>query len=56
MKQINNYDKLKKLLADFETSFRKTELTNDELWDLGDRLNSLQDLWSHKESTDEEEE
>jgi hypothetical protein len=51
----NNYAKLNKLLTDFETCFRKAELKTDELCDLGDRLNSLQDLWSHKESTDSEE-
>jgi hypothetical protein len=51
----NNYAKLKKLLTEFETYVRKTELKTDELCELGDRINSLQDFLSEKESTDSEE-
>ena len=49
----NNYTKLKKLLTDFETLFNKTDLTTDEIADLGDQIDSLQEVCYNKESKDD---
>ena len=48
-----NYAKLKKLLTDFEHLLTKSELTTDEISDLGDTVNSLQEVIYSKESKDD---
>lgn len=50
---IRNYAKLKKLLTDFEDLLTKSELTTDEISDLGNKVDSLQEAIYNKESKDD---